>query len=251
MLLTQCDRLVRRKPFPIAQSETALFHEQSPRELMNQRDRKEGVFRAIGTLSQPEQVVVLLFYMSRHSQEDIATFMDIPVTMVNSRLHTARKRLKKELVTMANQSSRPSEDHAFTDEVRTRLGALEKLHATLASSMASLISNGLDTEARVGVESSTQETYVDFLESMPNPSCTLTFKLAPLEGRVTFNLPMTLSWAVLEQLGHTESAPKVGRGAESGVGGDRAALSFLRRGNPGPGNDLGRASGNEDGRCRG
>src|SRR5437667_8841752 len=56
------------------------------------------VFSAIADLPRPLLEVVVLFYVHDCSQQDIATFLGLPVTTVNNRLHAARAQLKKGMV---------------------------------------------------------------------------------------------------------------------------------------------------------
>ena len=214
VILTQCDRLTRRKQLPTEQlnkADDVPSDQKGPDELLDERSRKEEVLTAIQALPEPERAVTSLFYIAQHTQKEIASFLDIAVTKVNNRLHTSRKRLRKELRNMASKNLRPSQDQEFAEKVQKHLKGLEKLHSKLASLMRTLISDGLGTSAQVKVASVNQETYVDFIESLPNPSCALTFRLAPSEGRVTFNIPMSLVWVLLEHLNHPEAAQRFHR----------------------------------------
>ncbi len=213
-ILTQCDRLTRRKQLSTEQlDETGdvASDQKRPDELLDERNLKEEVLTAIEALPESERAVVLLFYIAEHSQKEIASFLEIAVTKVNNRLHTSRKRLRKELRKMESKNLRPSRDQEFSEKVRKHLKGLEKLHSKLASLMGALISVGLGTSTQVKVASVNQETYVDFIESLPNPSCALTFRLAPSEGRVTFNIPMSLAWGLLDHLNHPEAAQRFHR----------------------------------------
>ena len=123
--------------------------QKSPDELLDERNRQEELLTAIEALPEPERIVVMLFYIAEHSQKEIASFLEIPVTKVNNRLHTSRKRLRKELGNMASRNLRPSRDQEFTEKLQKHLKSLKNLHGKLASLMATLISDGLGTGAQV------------------------------------------------------------------------------------------------------
>lgn len=77
------------------------------------------VFSAIADLPRPLLEVVVLFYIHDCSQQDIATFLGLPVTTVNNRLHAARARLKKGMVTTMKDSLRA---HQLPDDFAARIG---------------------------------------------------------------------------------------------------------------------------------
>lgn len=211
LVLTQCDRFTRRKRIPtvaLSQADGVPEGDGNPAVLFDKHNRREAVFGAIEELRQEERVVVLLFYFAGHSQLEIASFLDLPVSTINNRLFSARKRLREELKNMTARKQQTYEDPKLSAKVKQSLGVIEKLHRKLADLMASLISDGLPNPAQVEVISATQVTYVDFIESLGNPACAFTFRLEPTDGRITFNFPMQLVWALLAHLDHPESAER-------------------------------------------
>src|SRR5262249_56727223 len=60
-----------------------------------------------------------LYYVHDCSQQDIATFLGLPVTTVNNRLHAARTRLKKRMVTTMKDTLRA---HRLPDDFAARIG---------------------------------------------------------------------------------------------------------------------------------
>ena len=82
---------------------------------------KELVSQALESLPEQERAVVSLFYISDHSQNEIAGFLDISVDAVKNRLRAARKRLKERLIGMVEQNlseGKPSKDRQFIEAVR-------------------------------------------------------------------------------------------------------------------------------------
>jgi RNA polymerase sigma factor (sigma-70 family) len=118
-----CDRLTRRKQFPIAGLEAALevaAPTPSPQETLEARATQQAVREAISALSEAERQVVLLFYMGEHSTAAIAAFLGITANAVKTRLYAARKRLKKFMGPIEENlnATRPSNDPQFTEKVR-------------------------------------------------------------------------------------------------------------------------------------
>ena len=78
-------------------------------------------------------MAVLLFYISGYSLQDIAIFLEVPVTTVKKRLQYARQRLKERMLEVAHddlQARRPSNDEGFVRTVQflTALDAMAAEH---------------------------------------------------------------------------------------------------------------------------
>ena len=72
------------------------------------------------TLPEQERIVVSMFYMGGYVLKEISIFMDVPVSTVKSRLHSARQKLKERLLYMVENhlnEQAPSKDHTFRDDV--------------------------------------------------------------------------------------------------------------------------------------
>ena len=59
---------------------------------------------ALACLSDSSRLTIILFYGQSYSLQQIATFFDVPVTTVKSRLRNARARLRKELMPMLEET---------------------------------------------------------------------------------------------------------------------------------------------------
>ncbi len=70
----------------------------SPERVFQKEELLGVVYDAIRSLSMPQRVVVVLFYLQGFSLAEIAYVMDCPVGTVKSRLHNARKALRKRLM---------------------------------------------------------------------------------------------------------------------------------------------------------
>ncbi|MFC1586876.1 sigma-70 family RNA polymerase sigma factor [Planctomycetota bacterium] len=104
IVFKQCDRLTRGKRaliVPMATLEGKCAEGPDPTHYVEEGEIRYTVLDAINQLKENERAVVTLFYIKDHSLEEVAGFLDVPVSTVKSRLHSARKRLKGELMTIA------------------------------------------------------------------------------------------------------------------------------------------------------
>src|SRR5439155_1895303 len=84
---------------PLASAET-MAADVEPADHRLERDQKRGsVLAAITELPRTSREVPVLFYVRDCSQQDIATLLGLSVSTVNNRLHAARTKLKKGMVT--------------------------------------------------------------------------------------------------------------------------------------------------------
>jgi len=146
-----CDRLTRKKRVESIPLEAAVVMPsagKSPAEIVQEQEMKDMVLAAIQALPDNERVVTTLFYINGYSQNEIADFLEVPVTTVNSRLHYSRKRLKERLSTMVKdhlQEQRPSKDERFANKVKDALSEIDgyyseaKFHQGAISEIASLV----------------------------------------------------------------------------------------------------------------
>ncbi len=70
----------------------------SPERAFEREELLEVVYEAVRSLSMPQRVVIVLFYLQGFSLAEIASMVDCPVGTVKSRLHYARKILRKKLM---------------------------------------------------------------------------------------------------------------------------------------------------------
>ena len=124
----QCDRLLRRKRWKVVDlDEVSYLAADSDLETaIAQREIQKQVHDAIAALPPLEREVVTLFYLSQFSQKEVSRFLEAPLSTVKSRLHTARKRLKEQMITMIQDNlpqERPSKDEQFTQKVMFLLAA--------------------------------------------------------------------------------------------------------------------------------
>lgn len=125
IVFKQCDRQIRRR------EESVVLLDDDQKELgqtdeVEKRETKETVRAAINTLREHERTPVLLYYLGGHSQQEVADFLDVPVTTIKKRLFSARERLREKLmdtVVDTLRETRPSRDLKFTESVVEMLRA--------------------------------------------------------------------------------------------------------------------------------
>jgi RNA polymerase sigma-70 factor (ECF subfamily) len=81
----------------------------SPERAYERQEIMQVLDDAIKSLSMPQRVVVVLFYSQGFNLAEIAYVLDCPVGTVKSRLHNARRALKRRLIS----DSRISRDSAY------------------------------------------------------------------------------------------------------------------------------------------
>jgi ankyrin repeat protein len=82
----------------------------------DEEERKAQVFDAVRQLPDHERAAMTLFYIGGYSMEEVATFLEVPLSTVKGRLHSARERLRTMLLdTVADdlRARRPSRNEAF------------------------------------------------------------------------------------------------------------------------------------------
>ena len=131
IVFKHCDRLTRKKRVQTIPLESVIelpSAGKDPVETVLEQEMKDTVLAAIQALPEKERIVTTLFYINGYSQNEIADFLEVPVTTVNSRLHYSRKRLKERLFTMVAddlQEKRPSKDGRFANKVKDALSEIK------------------------------------------------------------------------------------------------------------------------------
>lgn len=122
----QAHRLLRQRhleALPLTAAEAVTAEDVGPEHRLEQGQRLATVLDAIGRLPAPLREVVTLFYVHECTQQDIATFLGIPVTTVNNRLHAARVQLKRRTLTMVKDTL---ESHRLPDDFAARIGRIAR-----------------------------------------------------------------------------------------------------------------------------
>ncbi|MDQ3746802.1 MAG: sigma-70 family RNA polymerase sigma factor, partial [Acidobacteriota bacterium] len=127
IVLTQCGRLTRGKRLkfvPLESCADAPAAGPDPQAAAERSELQACVLAAVRALPENERQVLALFYVGGYKQSDIVEFLQVPLSTVTKRLHTARRRLKGsaalEMFKDDLRKRRPSRDESFADKVCAR-----------------------------------------------------------------------------------------------------------------------------------
>ena len=107
IVLTQCDRLLRRKaprPAGLDLARNLADRQGGPQDQAQQKELAEKVLAAIQALPDSQREVTTLFYVNGYSYTEVSAFLDVPTATVKSRLRAARRNLTKELIEMVKHT---------------------------------------------------------------------------------------------------------------------------------------------------
>ena len=147
IIFKHCNRLTRGKRDELMPLETMLeipSGGRDPADEIEEQETKSLVLAAVTALPENQRQVTTLFYISGFSQRQIADFLEVPVTTVDNRLRTSRKRLKatlhsERMITMLKNTlheNAPSRDESFVNAVgicnAAQAGDLQRVQEILA-----------------------------------------------------------------------------------------------------------------------
>lgn len=120
----QCHRILRQRPFGLVPLEHAAEIEAEsgdPERHLAERETRDAVWAAIDALPQTLREVVTLYYLQEYSQQEVAGFLGVPLSTVNNRLHSARQKLKRRMLQMAQDTFK---ENGLPREFADRIGRL-------------------------------------------------------------------------------------------------------------------------------
>lgn len=137
IVISQCSRFTRgRKLDTLALEDITHLPclEPDPGAQVEQNEKRRRVLAAIQALPPNERMVTSLFYIGDYSQNEIAAFLEVPVTTIKKRLYDARQKLRTTMLDIVKDTlheKRPSRDERFASTVTLFNEALESLVAKL------------------------------------------------------------------------------------------------------------------------
>jgi RNA polymerase sigma factor (sigma-70 family) len=121
IVFKHCDRQRRRKRVktaPLAAGAHVAEDGPGPAERIEAVELREAALQAVMSLPEHERIVTTMFYIEDRSHKEIAGFLEVPTSTVKSRLHSARGRLKEDLMTaVAGELRRHAPDDSFARRV--------------------------------------------------------------------------------------------------------------------------------------
>jgi RNA polymerase sigma factor (sigma-70 family) len=189
-----CDRIHRRRRVQVVPlDEEQWAPSDATADPMEAGDRRELLGHALQRLPEDERAVVSLFYLQQYSQAEVAAFLEVPVTTVNNRMHSARGHLKQELLEMAEQEREPTGTTPLAGKVQEQIEALTTLHEALAEPIREILSDSLQTQVGVRVVVVDHKLGLKVLQPWPCPCCTYAFEPGNDQGRICFDINMELA----------------------------------------------------------
>ena len=133
IVLKHCDRITRRKHVPTTPIDAAAATTASqltPAQAAEKHEMQQNVLHAIRSLPDHQRTATTLFYINGYSQNEIAQFLEVPVTTVKKRLHDSRNSLKERMIHMVEETlhnNAPDEQFStrIIDELLARPRPLE------------------------------------------------------------------------------------------------------------------------------
>lgn len=128
----ECLHLLRSRrvvPAPIDAVSELAAPEPGPAELAEEREGIDRILLAIDGLPPTEREATILYYIHDHSQQDVAEFLNLPVTTVNNRLRSARKRLKQQRILIMAQNA--FKEHGLPDDFAERIGEVVRVQGAI------------------------------------------------------------------------------------------------------------------------
>lgn len=113
---THCHRVHRRNEppsLPLDFAHKIADESTAPHAAAELNELRREVRSQLLSLSESERIAVTLFYIGGYSYSDLTEFLDVPLSTVKKRLHTARGRLRERMTTMLKdviQEDKPSGD---------------------------------------------------------------------------------------------------------------------------------------------
>lgn len=130
IVFKHCDRLTRKKQVTVVDLVSAfdVTAGNQPHQLVEGDEMRTQITNLIQSLPADERTILTLFYLSSYSHKEIAAFLEMPLTTVNNRLRSARKRLQERMMKMVEenlQEERPSRNDDFATRVLNFINAAD------------------------------------------------------------------------------------------------------------------------------
>jgi RNA polymerase sigma-70 factor, ECF subfamily len=123
-------RVLRRRDLtrPLSEADQIASEEPGPEHRIEHRQRAATALNAMAELPDTLREAAMLFFVHECSHQDIATFLNLSVTTVNNRLHAARLKLKRRMLTMVTETLH---SHGLPDDFANRIGRLIGTHGNI------------------------------------------------------------------------------------------------------------------------
>jgi len=107
VVFSQCHRVLRTRSVetvPLEEGMVVAARQKDPAASAAREETRERVLEALRALPEPQRQVTALFYIDGYSQNEIAEFLEVPLTTVKKRLHDSRRKLKERMMDMVEST---------------------------------------------------------------------------------------------------------------------------------------------------
>ncbi|MEZ4729138.1 MAG: sigma-70 family RNA polymerase sigma factor [Caldilineaceae bacterium] len=124
IVLGRSHRELRRQPatlLPLEQMELFADPQADPAAHLETLHLQQTIGAILATLPEGQRLVVTLFYSEGYAYQEIADFLELPLSTVKKRLFDARRKLKGRMLHMVQaklQQTKPSQDATFAQKVQ-------------------------------------------------------------------------------------------------------------------------------------
>jgi len=123
IVFRQCDRHTRRRrPVLVGSGESLDVADEAvetdPPAAAERHEQQRYVLGLVGSLPEKERTAATLYYINGYSLAEVGEFLDVPVTTVKNRVHSARRRLRKGMVSAVQDTLR---EHAPGDDLNRKV----------------------------------------------------------------------------------------------------------------------------------
>lgn len=105
IVLSACRAIARKRSagLPLHDPEAGASAAEDPVRFAERAEMRRAVLSAIGSLSPPNRLATVLFYINGYSVREVAQFLQAPVGTVKRRLHDSRNQLKEKMMGMVEE----------------------------------------------------------------------------------------------------------------------------------------------------
>lgn len=142
IVLGRSHRELRRRPVvlvPLETMDTLASLHTDPATQVETLHLQQELAQALATLPENQRLVVTLFYSEGYSYQEIADFLEAPLSTIKKRLFDARHKLKGRMLHMVQaklQQTKPSQDATFAQKVQFFLALRDQDLSTIKTVLA-------------------------------------------------------------------------------------------------------------------
>lgn len=107
IVFSSCGRITRKKKINTISMESieeVSMNEDNTFNAVYRKNVQDQIFFTLRSLPKEQYSVIILHYINDYSYKEIADFLDLPITTVNNRIHSAKQKIKKGMFEMFEEN---------------------------------------------------------------------------------------------------------------------------------------------------